>query len=61
MCRALGESLPRHAWCATRELAAVFELTDDETEVLLEELEAENAVRRQEAGRNVFWDVPPRE
>lgn len=51
------ELLRRHGRCATREVAAVFGTTDDEAEILLEELEAKGEVRRREAGTGLMWEI----
>ncbi len=50
--------LRRNPRWATREVAAVFGLTDDEAELVLEELEALGKVRRAEAGTGLFWELP---
>ncbi len=49
--------LRRHGRCATREVAAVFGTTDDEAEILLEELESKGGVRRREAGTGLMWEL----
>jgi len=42
---------------ATREVAAVLGLTDDETELLLEELESQGTARRANAGTGHLWEL----
>jgi len=51
------EVLRRFGRCATREVGAVFGTTDDEAEILLEELEAKGEVRRREAGTGLMWEL----
>jgi len=51
------EVLRRFGRCATREVAAVFGTTDDEAEILLEELESKGEVRRREAGTGLMWEL----
>lgn len=51
----VGSLLDRYGQCATREVAAVFGLTDDDAEIVLENLEGESVVRRREAGGGLFW------
>lgn len=48
--------LRRYARCATLEVAAVLGVTDDEAEILLEDLEAGGAVTRHEVGSGLFWE-----
>ena len=48
--------LRRYARCATREIAEVFDATDDEAEILLEDLEVVGHVRRRPAGTGLFWE-----
>lgn len=43
--------------CATREVAAVLGIPDDDAEILLEDLESEGRVRRLEFGPAVMWDT----
>lgn len=50
--------LRRYGRCATREVAAVLGLTDDETEILLDELAARREVQRRELGDGLFWELP---
>jgi len=52
------EVMKRYGSCATREIGAIFGLSDDETEILLEDLEARAVVRRREVGRGLFWESP---
>ncbi len=51
--------LRRFGRCATLEVAAVLGVTDDEAEILLEELEARGAVSRHEVGGGLFWEPVP--
>lgn len=44
--------------CATREVAGVLSLADDDAEILLDELEAEGRIRRLVFGPAVLWDLP---
>ncbi len=48
----------RFGRCATLEVAAVLGVTDDEAEILLEDLEAEGGITRREVGGGLFWEVP---
>lgn len=48
----------RFARCSTLEVAAILGATDDEAEILLEDLEAEHAVVRREVGAGLFWEAP---
>ena len=48
--------LRRYPRCATLEVAAVLGVTDDEAEILLEDLEAEGAAVRREVGTGLFWE-----
>ena len=50
--------LRRYDRCATLEVAAILGVTDDEAELLLEELEVEGAVTRHEIGGGLFWEAP---
>jgi putative protein-disulfide isomerase len=43
--------------CATLEVAAVLGVTDDEAEILLEDLEAQGNIVRREVGGGLFWEV----
>ncbi len=55
--------LRRCGRCATLEVAAVLGVTDDEAEILLEELEARGSIARREVGGGLFWEPvvsPPR-
>ncbi len=47
--------LRRFGRCATLEVAAVLGVTDDEAEILLEELEARGVAVRREVGKGLFW------
>ncbi len=47
--------LQRFGRCATLEIAAILGVTDDEAEILLEELEARGSVTRREVGKGLFW------
>lgn len=49
--------LRRFHRCATLEIAAVLGVTDDEAEIVLEELEASGTVRRDEIGSGLFWSL----
>ena len=51
--------LHRYGRCATREVAAVLGATDDDAEILLEELEGAERVRRRPVGSGLMWE--PRE
>ena len=46
----------RYSRCATLEVAAVFGITEDEAELLLEDLEAQGAVARREVGLGLMWE-----
>ncbi len=48
----------RFGRCATLEVAAVLGVTDDEAEILLEDLEAEGGIARREVGNGLFWETP---
>jgi protein-disulfide isomerase-like protein with CxxC motif len=50
--------LRRYERCATLEVAAILGVTDDEAELVLEELEARGSVLRREVGAGLFWEVP---
>jgi len=50
--------LRRYERCATLEVAAILGVTDDEAELVLEELEARGSVVRREVGAGLFWEVP---
>jgi hypothetical protein len=43
--------------CATREIAAMLDGTDDDAEILLEELEGRGAVLRRTIGRGLIWEL----
>ena len=42
--------------CATLEVAAILGVTDDEAEILLEDLEARHEIARREVGAGLFWE-----
>ncbi len=48
--------LRRYTRCATLEVAAILGVTDDEAEILLEDLEAEGSIIRREVGTGLFWE-----
>ena len=48
--------LRRYRRCATLEVAAILGVTDDEAEILLEDLEAQGAIVRREVGGGLFWE-----
>ncbi len=48
--------LRRYTRCSTLEIAAILGVTDDEAEILLEDLEAQGAVLRKEVGSGLFWE-----
>ncbi len=50
--------LRRYTRCSTLEIAAILGVTDDEAEILLEDLEAQGVVHRHEVGTGLFWEVP---
>ncbi len=50
--------LRRYDRCATLEIAAVLGATDDEAELVLEELEARGSIVRREVGAGLFWELP---
>jgi len=51
--------LRHYGRCATLEVAAAFGATDDEAELLLEDLDAVGKVFRREVGKGVMWELPP--
>jgi len=51
--------LGRYGRCATREVAAVLGESDDETELLLDELAVDGGVVRREIGGGLFWEPIP--
>lgn len=51
----VGAFLSEHGRSATREVAAVFDMTDDDAEILLEDLEAQGRIARREAGSGLLW------
>ncbi len=50
--------LQRYGSLATCELAAILGTTDDDAEILLEELEGHDDVVRRPVGRGLMWDLP---
>lgn len=52
----VAEVLRRYARCATREVAAILGVTDDDAEILLEDLEGRGAARRRAVGNGLVWD-----
>jgi predicted DsbA family dithiol-disulfide isomerase len=54
----LAQVLRRFGRCASREVAAVLSVDDDEAEILLEEVEADGGIVRLQIGDAVFWDLP---
>ena len=50
--------LQRYGSLATCELAAILGTTDDDAEILLEELEGRDDVVRRPVGRGLMWDLP---
>jgi putative protein-disulfide isomerase len=48
--------LRRYTRCSTLEVAAILGVTDDEAEILLEDLEAQGAIARREVGTGLFWE-----
>ncbi len=55
------ELLQRFGLCATREIAAVLGATDDDAEILLEELEGTGKVTRRPVGSGLMWELRGRE
>ena len=53
----LARVLRRFGRCATREVAAILSIDEDEAEILLEDSEAEGGIVRREIGGAVFWDL----
>ncbi len=49
--------LQRYGRFATRELAAVLSATDDDAEIILEELEGEGEVLRRSVGNGLIWEL----
>ena len=49
--------LRRLGRCATLEVAAVLGITDDEAEIMLEDLEVQGALSRREVGCGLFWEA----
>jgi predicted DsbA family dithiol-disulfide isomerase len=54
---AVGSLLQRYGRCATREVAAVLGATDDDAEIILEELEGDAEVLRRPVGRGLMWEL----
>lgn len=54
----LPDLLKRYDRCATCEIAAILGVTDDEAEILLEDLEARDEVERRVAGTGLLWELP---
>src|SRR5437667_40122 len=50
--------IQRYGMMATTELAAVLGTTDDDAEILLEELEGRDDVIRRPVGRGLMWELP---
>ncbi len=55
---AVVDLLTYYRRCATREVAAILGITDDEAEILLEDLEASGSIRRRETGSVLLWESP---
>ncbi len=51
--------LRRYGQMATREVAAVLGTTDDDAEILLEELEGREEIVRRPVGTGLLWQIPP--
>lgn len=54
---AVLDQFRRHGRCATLEIAAVFGASDDDAEILLEDLEADGKVQRRTFGSAYLWDA----
>lgn len=54
---AIRDLLHRYDRCATREIAAVLSVTDDDAEIFLEELEGRGEVLRRPAGNGLLWEL----
>ncbi len=54
----VAELLRRFGRCATREVAAMLGATDDDAEILLEELEGKGKATRRTVGSGLVWDRP---
>lgn len=52
------ELLTRYGRCATREVSAMLGTTDDDAEILLEELEAQGKAQRRSVGQGLMWEIP---
>lgn len=50
--------LRRYERCATREVGAILGVTDDDAEILLEELEGKGSVVRRSVGSGLVWELP---
>jgi len=48
--------LDRYGRCATREIAAILGVTDDDAEILLENLEGSGRATRREVGTGLMWE-----
>ena len=48
----------RYDRCATREVAAMLGVTDDDAEILLEELEGQGKIVRRSVGSGLVWERP---
>ena len=48
--------LRRFDRCATHEIAVAFDLDGDETEILLDEIEASGRVKERAVGSALFWE-----
>ena len=57
---AVRELLRRYGRLATPEVAAVLGATDDDAEILLEELEGSGSVRRRAVGNGLIWESKDR-
>ena len=57
---AVVKFLAGHERLATREVAEVLGVPDDEAEILLDELEVNGRVARRPVGSGLFWEVPGR-
>ncbi len=58
----VADLLDRYGRCATREIAAILGVTDDDAEILLENLEGSGRVTRREVGTGLMWEparAPP--
>lgn len=55
---AVKNLIRRYGRCATREVAAVLGSTDDDVEILLEDLEGRGEVLRRPVGNGLLWELP---